>query len=881
MKQSFSAREASSRGQALTILGMLLFCVPLIWTGLRRAEFDGRPAARRDSVTGVPVDHNLIVTWQGSRLNDPRIDEIRTVLCGELASDGLLRGGSPYVAEVVSARDALDSLLAADMPVERATNSLAGLWLGRGGLKIKATASGRRDLDWTARRIAAELNAVPGREVTIEQRSLTTPIVGESRSADEIPDYDLEVFCASSGDPLSTPATLREEVLRVRGYPTSGEPEGQRLVDEAFTAIGTPIALRIRLTEAGVAEPEAAGRAVRCAAVAAGVPEEDLLVTGSLLAASERAEMLRGAIWGQGGAAPGASSPMVIAILLAGVLAVVLGGYSIDLVCSVLLGAFGAAAIAAGMNALGIAWNEALLLIPVLTFVLTVATALLEPPTGESIIARVRKPMSASTMLCALCLVTLLAGSNMQRAGDRQFALAGAAACALAWILSTICVPQIALLLGARPVRRATYGLDFAEWIVSHHRITATVAAGIGIVAGVVLMQPSVQNWVSAPQETLASSAQFQTERALTGTSDLRAEIRFDAERTQRLRFLERAGIVRQTLEKLKGVHGVTGAMSLAVAAPDIPRPAEDAKTRERTAYLSQSNQVAQRLRDQNAAMGGDWILGGDGDEASDSSGETWVIKASVAELSATAPGDMVAALHRSIQEVLRFHAGVSHELSGDLVSAAVQNSTPSRRPGVIGALAVLSLVLSAVGAGSLARGLVLAAVVAFPGLAILLAPGFRPESLGAPAYLCVAASLGLGLLSCIRLVNDLRDWSAATATRHEAIAFALTGLAHRSRQALVTLTAVFGVLSVLAPQLMPGTIRAGVWSAAWSMIASLAIFPLLASGRLGRLIVRDAERSLDVQDDALVTAPIRLEPVVEAPHFELESVRRRVRNAG
>lgn len=880
MKQSFSSRESSSRGQALAIVGILLFCMPLIWSGLRRAEFDGRPVARRNSDVSSAADSDLILTWQGSRLEDPRIAGIRQKLLGEVASDGMLRGGSPYVAKVVSAGEALASLTSADMPIEKAVESLSGIWLGRGGLKVRATANGRRDLDWTAKRIQIELNTVPDRHVTVALRSLTAPVGGNSTTAIEIPEYDLEVFCARAGDLLATPDSLNDEVLKVRGYPTSSEPEGQRLVEEAFLAIGTPVGIRVHLTEAGRAEPAAAGQAIRHAAVEAGVAEEDLLLTGSLLVSAERAESLRATVWATGGKlVNGAFSPLVIAIILASLLGVLLGGYSVDLISSLTLGAFGAAAIAAGMNALGVAWTDGLLLIPALTFALTVATTLLEPATGVSLSDRVRKPMSASTMLCALCLVTLLIGSNMQRLSDRQFALAAAAACALAWTLSTICVPAVAGLLEARPIRRATHGLDFAEWIVNHHRVTAVVAATIAIATGTVLLQPSIQGWVASPHAELTQMSRQQIERSLGGTSDLRAEIRFDAERTQRLRFLERASIVRAAVEKVKACRGVTGAMSLAEAAPEVARPADDAKTRDRNAYITRSNHVAEQLQARNQAMGGDWILGSE--DETQSTAETWVIKASVAELSAPDPEALMSELHHAIQDVLRFHAGVSHELSGDMVIAAAQSTTPSRRPGVIGVLAILSLIVGSIGAGALGRGLVVTAVATLPGLAILVVPGFRPQQFGTPAFLSIAIPLSLGVLSCVRLVNDLREWSAATSTRHEAIAFALTGSTSRSRQALVTLVAVFGGLSVLTPQLLPSAVRAGVWAGAWATIASLAVFPLLLSGRLGRLIVREADRNADLTDDQFVAAPIRLEPVIEAPHFDLETARRRVRNAG
>jgi hypothetical protein len=257
------------------------------------------------------------------------------------------------------------------------------------------------------------------------------------------------------------------------------------------------------------------------------------------------------------------------------------------------------------------------------------------------------------------------------------------------------------------------------------------------------------------------------------------------------------------------------------------------------------------------------------------------VIKASIAELAVDSPEVLVADLNRSIQDVLRFHAGVSHQLSGDVITTALRSSSQSRRPAIIGALAILSLIVASAATGSFGRGLAIVGLVAAPGLSVLIIPGFQPQQFGLAAYLVIALPLTLGVMSCVRLVNDLKEWAAATSTRHEAIAFALTGSTSRSRQALVTLTAVFGGLSILAPQLVPAAVRAGVWTSIWATAATIAIFPLLLSGRLGRMIVREAERSPDASDDLTLAAPIRLEPVIEAPHFELETARRRVRNAG
>ncbi len=231
----------------------MLFCLPLISAGLRRAEFDGRPVERRDAATPSIADNELLLTWQGSELGDSRIEALRTKLLGQVAADGLLRGGSPFVKDVVSAGDVLQSMSASEVDTNAKIASLGGVWLGRGGVKIRATSSGRKDLDWTAKRIETELKQIAGRDVRVVVRPVAT-VDGDVKSAVELPPYDLEVFCTSEQDSQAIPLTLRDELLAVRGYPTSSEPDGQRLVEEVLRVAGTPIAVRVRLSEAGRAE---------------------------------------------------------------------------------------------------------------------------------------------------------------------------------------------------------------------------------------------------------------------------------------------------------------------------------------------------------------------------------------------------------------------------------------------------------------------------------------------------------------------------------------------------------------------------------------------------------------------------------------------------
>ncbi len=210
----------------------------------------------------------------------------------------------------------------------------------------------------------------------------------------------------------------------------------------------------------------------------------------------------------------------------------------------------------------------------------------------------------------------------------------------------------------------------------------------------------------------------------------------------------------------------MTGVMSLAQLAPEVTRPGDDAKTRERNAYLVRSNRVADDLRSLNSTMGGTWLTAEESEDGGVVGRETWEVRTSIAQLTAVPPAEIVAGLHRAVQSVLRFHAGVSHDLTGELVDVAAYSRTPSRRPAMVGLMAVMLILVSSIGTGSLGRGLIISGIVGLPGIAVLVVPGFQPGQFGVAAFLSIGLPLSLGVLSCVRLVNDLGEWSAATSTR-------------------------------------------------------------------------------------------------------------------
>ncbi|MBX3443177.1 MAG: hypothetical protein KF774_12295 [Planctomyces sp.] len=899
-----AANEGSRRARALAVLGLLLFCLPLIVVGLRDATFEGAgvrselPSEQQQA--GLhPSRESLLLTWAGSRADDVRIDQLANRLLGVPGPDGVTRGGSPLIAAVATPGAMLDAFANSGVSMDVAAERLAGMWLGRGGLKVVLTDAGRKDIPATMQRLRAALRA-PGRQVAVHERSQAVPgSYAEARglASPEIPAFDLEVFCSTKRSPAEVPADLAELAGQVRGYPTADEPEGQRLVESVFKAVGSPVAIKIGLSDAGLAEPLAALGAVMRAAAEVGLPEDAVVVAGRAVQAAEAAAALERFAAGVGEPFAGAALPplsLALAALAAGVL--LMSGFRLESLATVLMAGFGAAGFAAAVNSAGVAWTESLIALPGLVFALTLLFAVLEPRGAEREALQAAhagtQPLSLPAALAVICVVAVTCLADLQSPAGRTFAIAGTLGIVGAWLLAAAALPTLRSLLPADRGTSGTTAHDFAEWVCSHRKIAGGLAAAMALATGAAILQPSSQAWVARAARGDVQSPGFEIERALCGSGELTAAIRFSPEARQRLRFVERAAIVREATQRLRSCSILTGAMSLADLTPVVEPLSPNARTRDRVDFVRKSSQIERQAQGWNADLGSTWLTGaaptnGGDDELVDATGreEVWRIQASVRRIGETAPAEAVREVNSALQDVCRFHAGLSHTMSGDLTDAA----TPlARRPRLAAVLAAIGGGVAAMTLMSMPLGLLTVLLTSLP-LLMFIIPGFEPWTLNAMELLAILSPLQVSMFGSLHLLRGVRTRLAGGASEVEAISGALIRSTSGVRAILTGMLLMSGAMLLIGPGFDDRAARLSLLSAAWSLAASIGVLPLLLGSRLGTGAAGIAADDLaheppsDASIPVINSLPVRVDGVeTPEPHVGLERAwLKRTRSAG
>src|SRR5262245_37936928 len=89
-----------------------------------------------------PAEEAVIVTWEGSALDDPRAERLERKLVGAKEADGSRRGGSKYVGRVRSPHEVIAQMRKNKIPREAAIERLKGILVGAGPLRIRLTEAG-------------------------------------------------------------------------------------------------------------------------------------------------------------------------------------------------------------------------------------------------------------------------------------------------------------------------------------------------------------------------------------------------------------------------------------------------------------------------------------------------------------------------------------------------------------------------------------------------------------------------------------------------------------------------------------------------------------------------------------------------------------------
>ncbi|MGC1273614.1 MAG: MMPL family transporter [Planctomycetaceae bacterium] len=141
MKRLLERRDAWGNPAAVWVIAAAAFLVPLIGYGLTFVHLEnhvehwlpeGDPLSRTFAwyKRHFPSDEKVLVSWRGARLGDPRIERLAAELRGTTDDVGVRRGGSRYVAEVLTPDDAVEALTQHDVTRDEGLRRLTGLLVG-------------------------------------------------------------------------------------------------------------------------------------------------------------------------------------------------------------------------------------------------------------------------------------------------------------------------------------------------------------------------------------------------------------------------------------------------------------------------------------------------------------------------------------------------------------------------------------------------------------------------------------------------------------------------------------------------------------------------------------------------------------------------------
>lgn len=295
-----------------------------------------------------PADETVLISWENSTLEDPRLGRLAERLAGIPDAEGIRRGGIKQVATVQSPVQFINRL--ADRQIERSelVRRITGVMAGRGSIWCTFSTpalnqkhkSIRTLKESAAERFGIELQVVEPRiEIPNEdEEAEAAPAALADSTADAATetvatDADSEDAAGTAASAESTSSELAEQSdppasntfdeaaqhdielswrnmhgdsqqvqdfiawasqlkLRLAGG-SSEEP----LLTECYLHSGQPVALVVTLSEAGLADQTAAFRLVRQAAVACGVPAESIHLAGASVEAAAFQQHLSDSVW--------------------------------------------------------------------------------------------------------------------------------------------------------------------------------------------------------------------------------------------------------------------------------------------------------------------------------------------------------------------------------------------------------------------------------------------------------------------------------------------------------------------------------------------------------------------------------------------------------
>ncbi len=915
MTSFLERRDRWGNGVSLWVLAGMLFALPMIaltLTRIRMANDVESWLPKHDREARIlawfkehfPAEDRVLVTWDESSLDDPRVDELARKLQGSVDEDGVRRNASPLVESVVTANALCRKMIGYGVEPEEAVRRLTGTLIGIGPVNVRLTDAGRAHRTQAVRRLTSLVSDELGIGIKILEPAGPAPgtAIADGRTTD---DEDREDFAAedveddaasfdaemADGDVLPVlqrpPHDFRvtwrgmqpwsEPVKRfcalaadVRGEPSDADPQGSRLVDACFQSPGSPVGMLVTLSEAGRADEAGAVREIRSAAVAVGIPDDTLRLGGRAVTASELNEAVKNAAWNRASGSWWPHKRSVI--LLSGAVGIFLAFVflrSLRLGILVLAVSYYSTLLCAALVPLaGDSMNMVLMVMPTLLNVLTLSGAIhvanywkhaaLENPQTAILraVERARQPCALASITTAIGLMSLL---TSDLGPVRQFGFYSAVGCLIALVMVLYALPAL-LQLWPAPAPQAR-DVDSRFWKAFGERLTqhgTAVTCGCLVLFvvctyGLVYFETETKVIRYFPSGARVVRDSEAIEQSLAGISSIETVVRFNRQVQRETSFLERLEMVREVGQTIREHPEISGVISLADFQPIVDAPPDDASTFAKIKYNRRSTETERRIKSAEEAGTESFLevatddadLSTEGDAGLNRTGdELWRITGQAGMLSDANFTDVTDEIHARIQSVLRTHPGTEHVVTGTV--PLFLRTQMAVLQSLINSFALAFVIIAVV---------MMAQLRSVPAGLLSMLPNLMPvgtvfgllawsgERVDVGSMVTASVALGIAVDGTLHLLSWFREGLRSGMRRRQAV---VESMAHCGPAMWQTSAAVgFGLLMLYPAELLMisrfGWLMAALIGAA--LFADLVFLPALLTGPLGALIERTIRR--------------------------------------
>jgi uncharacterized protein len=914
MTQPLSRNEHPIRNRGIGVLILMALLLPPAAWSLSKIKLnndirgwvpEGDPSALKLAWYHeyFPESESAMVSWEGSTLNDPRVEWLKARLEGVPDADGVHRNGSRLIERVVTPQDLLRRIeLSDEVSHEEALARLQGLLVGKGPLKFELTDYGQKRRDSVMRQLQIEVEQQLGLQLQ------TLEPVSDWKISGNVESLVLPEAIVEAEEVLEPFAPLREHHAQVRwdgmhaGDENSqkiigmakalrlGADDNTKLVEDAFYVPGSPLTIAVVLNEAGVEDKRTAIAEIRQIASEVGIPEETLHLGGRPVAGTALNDSVKRAGWNR--EYPISNLPGRSIILFSGLVSIVLA--------FILLRSIVLASLVIGVSyytvilttslvpAFGGSMNMVIVVMPSLLLVLTISGAIhvanywrFASRNGEAdapgaAVKLARRPCFLASLTTAFGLMSLMT-SPLGPVAD--FGLYSAIGCFLGLGVILYGLPAMLRYVPekvARPTAEASPVWPAVGRQISKRPVTVAVACLVlfGVCsAGLTNFRTETKVIRFFPEGSRIVQDYHWLEENISGIVPIDVVVRFsESDRFPSdggLFLAERQEIVRKIQNRIINEHpDVTGAVSLATFRPgkteeELVELAEKRKqlmdggmAAFQAAILTKSETSADQLIKEPGSPGRQFVADATSDADLDKPGdnrlcrkgdELWRITAQVNIMTDTDYGDLTAAVDKTVREEASRVAGASHIVTGMVPlflktqEAVLQSLIESFLIAFVVIGAVICYLL-----GSVRAGLLTMLPNVLPISTVFGAISWFSIRIDIGTMITASVALGIAVDGTLHLLTWFRHGISNGRTRRVAISEALD---HCGPALCQTSIAVGIGLFVLLPAELSLISRFGWLMSAMivtALFADLVLLPSLLASKLGWWIMKaDVEKQI------------------------------------